>query len=144
MSPGSVHVKPEDSDRLLEVRRPAVLQMILLATGPRQINKKLVDNSRHTDNGWAVRAMHEARILRNCAAHGSGVWSDEAVRQFNEQFEDAQLKPIGGKAFTISVDDIFAYRRAGKTVLNEAARLLRATNPPARRSSKRKDTGRAV
>ena len=163
MSPGSIHLKPEDSDRLLEVLRPSVLQMILLTTvsltegilcdllatagdglerpttlrqALDRLSKKLKNNGRHADNGWAVQAMHEARILRNCIAHGSGVWSGEAVKQFNEQFENAQLKPISGEAFTISVDDIFAYRRAAKTVLNEAAHLLRATKtPPALRSS---------
>ena len=91
------------------------------------LNMKLVANGRHHDNGWAVQAMHEARILRNCIAHGSGVWSDEAVKQFDEQFGNAALKPICGEAFTISVDDVFAYRRAAKTVLNEAAYLSKPT-----------------
>lgn len=165
MSPGSIHLRPEDSDRLLEVLRPSVVQMILLTTvslteailcdllaavdgglerptSLRQaldtLNKKLEGNGRHSDNGWAVQAMHEARILRNCIAHGSGVWSNEAVKQFDEQFGNAELKPACGEAFTISVDDVFAYRRAAKTVLNEAAYLLKPTKiAHAPRSSQR-------
>lgn len=152
MSPGSIHLKAEDSDRLLEILRTSVLQMILLTTisltegilsdllasagdgvdrpanlkqALDRLNKKMVNSGGHADNGRAVQAMHEARILRNCIAHGSGVWSDEAVKQFGEQFQKALQTPVSGEAFTISVDDIFAYRRAAKTVLNEAAHLLR-------------------
>jgi hypothetical protein len=149
MRPGSIRINPEDSEQLLRVLRPSVLEMILLTTvsiteailcdqlassdvGSRPanlrqaldtLNKKLKDNDRLDNNGWAIQAMHEARILRNCIAHGSGVWSDEAVNQFADQFGRASLKPISGEPFTISVDDIFAYRRAAKTVLNESARL---------------------
>jgi hypothetical protein len=163
MSPASIRLKPEDSDRLLAVLRPSVLQMILLTTvsitegilcdqlavgdpgldrptSLRQaldiLKKKLVDNGRHDDNGWAIQAMHEARILRNCIAHGSGVWSDEGVKQFEEQFSGALAKPKSGDVFTISVDDIFAYRRAAKTVLNEAVRLRGTTKKARRRRSR--------
>jgi hypothetical protein len=151
MSAGSIHLKAEDSEQLLNVVRPSVLQMILLTTvsiaesilceqlvliepgslrpaSLRQaldlLSKKLKDNGRQTRNGWAIQAMHEARILRNCIAHGSGVWSEEAVKQYEEQFNDASIRPRVGQSFSISVDDVFAYRRAAKTVLNEAARLL--------------------
>jgi hypothetical protein len=150
MAPGSIHLKPNDSERLLKLLRPAVLQMILLTTvsiteailceqfgmlygaskrptslrqGLDLLAKHLKGNGRDIKNAWAIQAMHEARILRNCVAHGAGVWSEEAVRQFDEQFKNACTTPVIGQPFTIGVDDIFAYRRAAKTVLNEAARL---------------------
>lgn len=175
MSPGSIRINPEDSERILQVLRPSVLEMILLTTvsitesilcdrlalhdassvRPANLSqaldilkKKLRNNGRLNDNGWAIQAMHEARILRNCIAHASGVWSDEAVVQFEEQFSSASVKPKSGEPFTVSIDDIFAYRRAAKTVLNEAVRLgtiSRSKNtsdsrstPARKRKSKRK------
>ncbi|MFN7932433.1 MAG: hypothetical protein U0R19_03850 [Bryobacteraceae bacterium] len=47
------------------------------------------------------------------------------MKQFAEQFPNATVKPVKGQPFTISLDDVFASRRAAKTVLNEAAYLAR-------------------
>ena len=93
------------------------------------MNTRLQQNARHQKNGWAIDAMHEARILRNCIAHASGKWSDDGVQQYQTQFPNATIKPISGLTFTISLDNVFTYRRAAKTVLNEAARLSRPAAP---------------
>jgi hypothetical protein len=164
MSPGSIKVNPEEATRLLGLLRPAVLQTLLLTTvtltegilcdllaqaGVSRppslavaldiLNTSLRQNARHQTNGWAIEAMHEARILRNCIAHASGKWSAEGVQQYQTQFPNALILPVSGQAFTISLDNVFAYRRAAKTVLNEAARLSRsaiAVQAPRKRSTR--------
>lgn len=148
MKSGAIAVKPESAADLLDLIRPAAIQTLFLTTititegilcdlldrvdasrtsGMKpaldSLDSKLKSNGRHDVNGWAIQAMHEARILRNCIAHASGRWSDQGAEEFANQFPNSKIKPVRGHTFIISLDDLFAYRRAAKTVLNEAARL---------------------
>lgn len=72
-------------------------------------------------NDRAIAGAHEARILRNVMVHAAGTWGQRAVAEFT-RYLPAKAGPKVGSAASINVDDLFAYRRALRTVLNAAAR----------------------
>lgn len=86
-----------------------------------QLSNRLSVNATLATHAWAVDGTHEARILRNVLVHAAGTWTQRAVDDFSRLFP-AKTPPVVGTTASINVDDLFAYRRALRTVLNAAAR----------------------
>lgn len=142
----SIRVRADQVDQLLELLKPATLDMLLIGTAsvtevllaeilvargistraPATLNaalgklkSSLQANGTIARHAWAIDATHEMRIIRNCVVHNGGRWSEKAARDLHHA---VGAKPIVGATVSASVDDLFAYRRAARTVLNVAAR----------------------
>lgn len=85
------------------------------------LRERLAKTSDLVKYEWAINCAHEARILRNVIVHAEGTWAQRALEDFR-RFFPAKIGPAAGTKASINVDDLFAYRRAMRTVLNAAAR----------------------
>ena len=85
------------------------------------LRARLLELNRLDPHEWALNGCHEARILRNAIIHSDGVWRQRAIDDFMQVFP-SRTPPAINSATKVNIDDLFAYRRAMRTVLNAAAR----------------------
>jgi hypothetical protein len=105
---------------LLVTRRPVTKRPDTFSNALEQLEKELRLRSSLARCSWAIDAAHEMRILRNCLVHAAANWSPTAVAEYKRRFH---VSPPTGMRITISIDDLFRYRRAARTVLNAATTL---------------------
>lgn len=106
-----------------------LMQRSIVATPPtnlsgalRTLTTTLKKQKKLDKHKWAIESLHELRILRNVLVHAAGRWTQRAVDDFGAVLKNKQAPSAGAKV-TVTVDDLFAYRRAARTVLNAASRL---------------------
>ena len=85
------------------------------------LRARLLELNRLDPHEWALNGSHEARILRNVIIHSDGIWRQRAIDDFMQVFP-SRTPPAINSATKVNIDDLFAYRRAMRTVLNAAAR----------------------
>ena len=116
---GTVSVAEELLLDLLVARSIAKTRPGKLTSGLRAIEKRLGDNGTLTKHRWAISAMHEMRVVRNCVIHARSTWTKAAGEEIKKIHGAA---PAIGTPISVGLDDVFRYRRATRTVLNAAAR----------------------
>lgn len=107
---------------LLVARRVVTIPPKNISGALQSITKRLKLVENYKKHQWAVEAMHEMRILRNVLVHASGAWTQRNVDDFKKNLKNRQPPDIDKKV-SIGIGDLFAYRRAARTVLNAAARI---------------------
>lgn len=105
-------------ERKVGKRRPRTLDEAL-----RQLEEALKPRENFAKHAWAISAAHELRIVRNVLVHAAGTWSARTVNDFKRALGPARPPPTAGDRLSVGVDDLFAYRRAARTLLNAAARI---------------------
>jgi len=145
---GSIRISDSDVGEILGVLPPSTISLLVIGTtavaeallgtllvqrsvcrsAPANLSSALktlathlkdVDPRAYQRDAWAFTAAHELRILRNCIVHASSVWS---ARACNDLKTATGQSVAPGTTVSLSVDDLFRYRRALRTVLNRAAR----------------------
>jgi hypothetical protein len=91
------------------------------ASSLRALAQRLALQEKLPRHQWALDAAHEMRIIRNVVVHASSKWSQSACDEFARVFR-GRPGPVVGTSISVNTDDLFAYRRAARTVLNAAAR----------------------
>ena len=84
------------------------------------LRRRLQGNGSIAQYAWAVEAAHEMRILRNVLVHAASVWSPRAINDFAASLP-TETPPVVGAAVSVNMDDVLAYRRVARTLLNAAA-----------------------
>lgn len=79
---------------------------------------KLVSCS--NDTKWAQKGVLELNALRNCIVHNEARWNDGAFNEINDLCNSGVLAQIGDPV-ALSYEDIFRYKRAVRTLLNQAS-----------------------
>lgn len=105
-----------------------LLQRTLVPVAPQNLlgalialQARLQTNGSLVPHTWAIEGAHEMRILRNVLVHAAGVWSQQGVNDFTQHLA-AKTPPQVGLPVSVNVDDVLAYRRVARTLLNAAAR----------------------
>lgn len=80
------------------------------------LRKNLPDRTR-----WAALGVTELVAIRNALVHGQGTWNERAIKMLRA----AEVTPLPGVGVTVrpGVDDLFRYRRAVRTALNEMKKI---------------------
>jgi hypothetical protein len=68
---------------------------------------------------WARFGVLELNIIRNCLVHNEGKWSDRALKDITSIVEGKPIATVGNPV-TINYEDVFRYKRAVRTLLNQA------------------------
>jgi len=145
--PGSIRVDLATSTALLDAVKRSIAPMLLIGTvsvtetllvdllvsraivaaappnlggALASLEDRLSGNGSVTQYRWALDAAHEMRILRNVLVHAAGVWSQRAVDDFVKNLP-GKVAPGVGSPISINMDDLLAYRRVARTLLNAAA-----------------------
>lgn len=67
---------------------------------------------------WARRGVLELNVIRNCYVHNEGKWSTRGLKDIAPLVTN--LTPKAGDSVEINYEDIFRYKRAVRTLLNQA------------------------
>lgn len=67
---------------------------------------------------WAQKGVLELNILRNCIVHSNARWNDEALAEIRSIC--GSVSATSGDPLTLNYGDIFRYKRAVRTLLNQA------------------------
>ena len=67
---------------------------------------------------WARRAVLELNVIRNCFIHNDGKWSSRCLNDIAPVVTNLIAKD--GDPVEINYEDIFRYKRAVRTLLNQA------------------------
>jgi hypothetical protein len=146
LDPGSIEVAPSQLPEILETLKVGTLTALLVGTTsvvevilgdilekgggsrPNGLSKLLEAAEKATPQlasagqlRWAMIAMHELRVLRNCVVHAGAQWSASAIDDLH-RFTNVTAPP--GTPVVIGIDDILRYRRASRSVLNAVAQEL--------------------
>jgi hypothetical protein len=70
---------------------------------------------------WAARGVIELVSIRNAIVHNDSSWNDKALNLLS--LADVIELPQPGTQLRVGVDDLFRYRRAVRTALNEIKKL---------------------
>ena len=150
MTPGSVNVEVKDVPAISSMVRGATIEMLVIQTaavtevllgdlltarcvvvvrpntfsdGLKVLRKESAARGRtRPSNAWAIDAAHELRIVRNVLVHASGIWEQQSIRDFTASLRKS-VPPNSGHRLSVSFDNLWAYRRAARTILNMADQL---------------------
>lgn len=67
---------------------------------------------------WAQQGVLELNVLRNCFVHNDGKWSSRGLKDIGAVVENLTAKE--GDPITVNYEDVFRYKRAVRTLLNQA------------------------
>lgn len=67
---------------------------------------------------WARRGVLELNIIRNCFVHNDGKWSSRGLKDIGAVVTNLAAKD--GDPVTVNYEDVFRYKRAVRTLLNQA------------------------
>lgn len=67
---------------------------------------------------WARRGVLELNVIRNCFVHNDGKWNSRGLRDIGTIVQNLTAKE--GDPVTINYEDVFRYKRAVRTLLNQA------------------------
>lgn len=68
--------------------------------------------------GWAKLGVLELNVIRNCFVHNDGKWSNQGIKDIRALV--ANLTANEGDLVTVNYEDVFRYKRAVRTLLNQA------------------------
>ena len=68
---------------------------------------------------WSAKGVHELRIIRNCIVHNKCLFSKTAIQEL-KKYVDKDSNAIENKKVYLCFEDIFRFRRAVRTFINEA------------------------
>ena len=74
---------------------------------------------------WAARGVIELVSIRNAIVHNDSTWNDKALNLLS--LADVIKLPQPGTPLRVGIDDLFRYRRAVRTALNEIKKLTVST-----------------
>ncbi|QKH38526.1 hypothetical protein FOC84_27770 [Achromobacter pestifer] len=67
---------------------------------------------------WARRGVLELNVIRNCIVHNDGKWSDRGLKDIAPLVKNLVAK--NGDRVEVNFEDVFRYKRAVRTLLNQA------------------------
>ena len=67
---------------------------------------------------WSRRGVLELNVIRNCFVHNDGKWSSRGLKDIGAVVTNLTAKE--GDPVTINYEDVFRYKRAVRTLLNQA------------------------
>lgn len=67
---------------------------------------------------WARRGVLELNVIRNCFVHNDGKWSSRGLKDIGAVVTNLTAKD--GDPVTVNYEDVFRYKRAVRTLLNQA------------------------
>ncbi|MNG07740.1 hypothetical protein D3C84_910560 [compost metagenome] len=71
-----------------------------------------------TEQEWARRGVLELNVIRNCFVHNDGKWSSRGLKDIGAVVTNITAQD--GDPVTVNYEDIFRYKRAVRTLLNQA------------------------
>ena len=66
------------------------------------------------------KAVQQLRCIRNSLVHNNGKWSQRSVNDI-KNYVSADIKIIDGDEISLCFEDIFRFKRAVRTFVNNAA-----------------------
>ncbi len=70
------------------------------------------------DQEWARRGVLELNVIRNCFVHNDGKWSERGLQDIAPLVKN--LVANDGEPLEVNFEDVFRYKRAVRTLLNQA------------------------
>ena len=70
------------------------------------------------DREWARRGVLELNVIRNCFVHNDGRWSTRGLKDIGSFVTNLTAKD--GDLVEVNYEDVFRYKRAVRTLLNQA------------------------
>lgn len=67
---------------------------------------------------WSRRGVLELNVIRNCFVHNEGKWSSRGLKDIGAVVTNLTAKD--GDPVSINYEDVFRYKRAVRTLLNQA------------------------
>lgn len=67
---------------------------------------------------WAQRGVLELNVIRNCFVHNEGKWNSRGLNDIGVVVAHVTAKL--GDPVTVNYEDVFRYKRAVRTLLNQA------------------------
>ena len=74
------------------------------------------------ENEWAMIGARELVTLRNVLVHCGGIWNDRTVKDLPQSDDESgpSPRPAVGDVLSVGFGDVLRYKRAVRTLLNEA------------------------
>jgi hypothetical protein len=67
---------------------------------------------------WSQKGVLELNVIRNCFVHNQGKWSEKGLRDIADIVGSLTAKE--GDMITTNFEDVFRYKRAVRTLINQA------------------------
>lgn len=100
-----------------------LLSSIMTAKGKKPESFPFLSNKAKAANcepqqEWARRGVLELNVIRNCFVHNDGKWSSRGLKDIGAVVTNLTAKE--GDSVTVNYEDLFRYKRAVRTLLNQA------------------------
>ncbi len=100
-----------------------LLSSILTAKGKKPANFPFLSNKAKSvicapEQEWARRGVLELNVIRNCFVHNDGKWSNRGLKDIGGIVTNLTAKD--SDPVTVNYEDVFRYKRAVRTLLNQA------------------------
>jgi hypothetical protein len=140
MKPNSIRIIEEDEENIIDIATRALINNLLvtlvvifdevcsslipanLASATRMPGQKALWLKQNVCNDkflWAGQGVIELIAIRNALVHENGFWGEKQLNLLSQSgIADSDLPGIG-TAVSPGVEDLFRYRRAVRTSLNE-------------------------
>ena len=104
---------------LVTIFEATICEKFSLKTGElkKSINALQVDSKYE----WAKKAVHQMRCIRNILIHSNGKWNQNTLQEM-QMYVSSPITITAGSKVSLCFEDLFRYRRAVRTFVNNATK----------------------